>query len=289
MKKKLNLVDAVLILLIVAAVAACFLFLRQRGTITTQDNTTPMRFTVELRKVYPETIERLEIGQNVYRSTDGTYLGTLADFSYEPYTETEYSQLLERYVTYEWDGRYYLYLVIEGPGYETERDVVINGLTQKIGDEIYVKGKGYAGAGYVVGVDTMASAGVENTAVGLGDTVVTYSVRVSGVRDFTAQALHVGNRVYDTTTGSLLGVVQDVDVQPEYVYEMDAEGNGIEVEREGRRCVFLTLEGRCTETENSYFLDGKCELKVGSELTVSTKTTKCEVFYHALLDTKSAE
>lgn len=289
MKKKFNLVDAALLLLIAAAALACFLFLRQRGTIAAQDNTTPMRFTVELRKVYPQTIDRLEIGQNVYRSTDGTYLGTLADFYYEIYTETEYSQLLERYVTYECDGRYYLYLVIEGPGYETDRSVVINGLTQRIGDEIYVKGKGYAGAGYIVGVDTMDGSPVENTAVGLGDTVVTYSMRVSGIRDFTVQALHKGDRVYDDTTGALLGVVTKVDVQPEYVYEMDAEGKGIYVEREGRRCVFLTLEGRCTETENSYFLDGRCELKVGSELTVTTKTTKFEMYYHELLGTKSAE
>lgn len=288
MKKKFNAVDVLLILLLAAAVVVCALFLRQRGTLAGQTETSPMRFTVELREVQQGTIDCLEIGKNVYRSTDGTYLGTLADFSCAPYTKTEYSQELERYVTYPCEGYYALSLVIEGEGYETTTDVVISGVTVRIGDEIYVKGKGYAGAGYIVGVDTMGAEPVADETIGLGDTLVTYEARVSGVREFTANAFSVGDRLYDDTTGSLLGVVTAVDVQREYVPEMDAEGNGITVEKDGRYCVILTLEDRCTETENSYFLDGKCELKVGAELIVRTKLCRCEMHYHAILATEAA-
>lgn len=288
MKKRFNVVDAALILLIVAAVAVCFLFLRQRGTIASQDDTSAMRFTVELREVRQGTIDCLEKGKNVYRSTDGVYLGTLADYYYEPYTKTDYSQTLGRYVTYACEDLYYLYLVIEGDGTQTATDVTVSGVNVRIGDEIYVKGKGYAGAGYIVGVDTMGAPDVEDANTGLGDTIVTYQARVSGVREFTARALAVGDRVYDNTTGSLLGVVTEVDLQPEYVSEMDAEGNGVTVEKLGRYRVILTLEARCTETENSYFLDGKCELKVGAELIVKTKLAKCEMYYHSILGTQAA-
>lgn len=288
MKKKFNVVDAVLILLLLAAVAACVLFLRQRGTISAPGSNEPMRFTVELREVQPETIALFERGQNVYRSTDGVYLGTLADFYSETYTKTEYSTLLERYVTYECEGLYRTYLVIEGPGYETATNVYINDVSVKIGDEIYVKAKGYAGAGFITGIDTMDAPHAENTAVGLGETELTYRVRISDVRDFTAQALHVGDRVYDQSTGALLGAITEMEVGPYYVYEMDGEGNGVRVEKDGRCQILLTLDGRCTETDNSYFIDGRNELKVGAELVMATKYVKCEMRYHELLSVESA-
>ena len=283
MKKKFNVVDAVLVLLLVAAVAVCLLFLRQRGTIASQTETSPMRFTLELREVQPETMALFETGQSIYRSTDGVYLGVLADYYSEPYTKTEYSQLLEKYVTYECEDLYRVYLVIEGQGYETAADVVISDVTVKIGDEVFVKSKGYAGAGFITGIDTMGAPAVENTAVGLGDTAVTYSIRISGVRDFTADAFSVGDRVYDKSTGALLGVVKDIEIVPDFAYEMGADGKGVTVEKDGRWRVFLTLEARCTETDNSYFLDGKNELKVGAELVMATKYVKCEMRYHELL------
>lgn len=288
MKRKFNAVDALLILLIAAAVTACLLFLRQRGMISQQGGLSPMRFTVELREVRPETTALFEQGQNIYRSTDGVYLGTLADFYSEPYTKSEYSQLLERYVTYECDGLLRVYLVIEGQGRETATETIVSDVSVKIGDEIFVKGKGFAGAGFITGIDTMDAPHAENTAVGLGDTVLTYTVRINGVRDFTAAALQIGDRVYDKSTNALLGVVKDIELAPETVYEMDAEGRGITVERDDRLCIFLTLEGRCTETENSYFLDGKNELKVGAELVMATKYVKCEMRYHELLRVESA-
>lgn len=283
MKKKFNVVDAILLLLIAAAVVVCLLFLRQRGTIDSDTQTAPMRFTVELREVREETMALFEPGQEIYRSTDGTYLGTLADFYAEPYTKMEYSQSLERYVTYECEGLSRVYLVIEGQGYETATDVVISGVSVKIGDELYIKGKGYAGAGFITGIDTMDAPKTPNTALSSGDTPLTYTIRISSVRDFTADAIRVDDRVYDKSTGALLGVVKEIEKSPYRAYEMDAQGNGIRVEQEGRSELIVRLESACTETARSYFIDGKNELKVGAELVMVTKYVKCEMRYHELL------
>lgn len=283
MKKKFNVVDVLILLLIAAAAVVCLLFLRQRGTIATETETAPMRFTVELREVREETMELFELGQAVYRSTDGTYLGTLVDYYSEPYTKQEYSQSLSRYVTYECEGLYRVYLVIEGQGYETATEIVISGVSVKIGDELYIKGKGYAGAGFITGIDTMDAPAVDNTAQSGGDVPLSYSIRISGIRDFTADAIHVGDRVYDKSTGALLGVVEEIEKLPAYGYEMDAEGNGIRAEKEDRRELIVRLDSACTETDTSYFIDGKNELKVGAELVMVTKYVKCEMRYHELL------
>ena len=60
MKKRFNIVDAALILLLVAAVAVCFLFLRSRGAISEEKTATPMSFIVELKDVRQGTIDAVE-------------------------------------------------------------------------------------------------------------------------------------------------------------------------------------------------------------------------------------
>lgn len=283
MKRKFNVVDVCLLLLIAAAVVVCLLFLRQRGTISTQTETDTMRVTVELREVKGETLACFEEGMKIYRSTDSVYLGTLAEIRSEPYTVVEYSQLLERYVTYECEGLYRVYLVIEGKGYETAREVIFSDVSVRIGDEIYVKGKGCAGAGYITGIDTMAAPVAEDTALSSGDTPLTYTVRISDIRAFTADALHVDDRVYDQSTGALLGVIKEIESRPYCTYEMDAAGNGLRAEKDGRVELIVRLESACIETDDSYFIDGKNELKVGAELVMVTRYVKCEIRYHELL------
>lgn len=284
MKRKFNVVDICLILLIAAAVVVCLLFLRQRGTIASETQTDTMRVTVELREVQPETLACFTEGMDIYRSTDSVHLGTLAEVRSEPYTAVKYSQLLERYVTYECEGIYRVYLTIEAQGYETAQDVIFNGISVHIGDEIYIKGKGCAGAGYITGIDTMAAPQVENTALSSGDTPLTYTIRIGDIRAFTAEAIHVDDRVYDPATGALLGVVKEIESRPYYTYEVDAAGSGLRAEKPDRVELVLRLESACIETNESYFIDGKNELKLGGELVIATKYVKCEMRYYELLN-----
>ena len=51
------------------------------------------------------------------------------------------------------DQRYDAYVTITNEGYETEKDFVIGGYSIKVGDELNIRGKGYAGAGVVAGLD----------------------------------------------------------------------------------------------------------------------------------------
>ena len=50
------------------------------------------------------------------------------------------------------EGYSNIYVTIEGPGTETEKDITVNGTTVKTGMELNVKGKGYAFKGNVVEV-----------------------------------------------------------------------------------------------------------------------------------------
>lgn len=286
MKKRFNIVDALLILLIVAAIAVCFLFLRSRGSIGPAEGT-DVHFTVELRRVSREMIDRVEaagIGSNVYRSTDGEYLGTLEDFRYETHVETEFASALGEYAQYEVSDRYLLYLDVVGQGTQSATDISVNGSVIKIGQEIFVKGKGYAAGGYVVGVSVDEM--VEDSAVGVGDKELVYSVRFEDIRAFTAEQFRVGDRLYDNATGVNLGVITDVDIRPYADVRMDENGNAKFCEKPGKYSAYVTLTARCTETENSYFIDGRSELKVGAMLQGRTKWVLCGFTYNELLEVR---
>ena len=288
MKKRFNIVDAALILLLVAAVAVCFMFLRSRGTIS-EEKTAPMSFIVELKDVRQGTIDAVEaagIGSNVYRSTDGTYFGKLTGFGYEPYTKTEYNESLGRYVTFEIADAYTLELEITGDGVETATDISVSGIPVKVGQETFVKGKGYAGKGYVIVVSNNGAAPVADESVGIGDKELIYSVRFEDIRSFTADEFHVGDRLYDNATGANLGTITEVDVRPYADVRMDENGNAKFTEKPEKYSAYVTLTARCTETDNSYFIDGKNELKVGAMLQGRTKWVLCGFTYNELIEVR---
>ncbi len=286
MKKRFNIVDAALILLIIAALAVCFLFLRSRESIGGTEST-KVHFTVELRRVSREMIDRVEaagIGSNVYRSTDGEYLGTLEGFTYETHVETEYAAGLGEYAQYEVPDRYLLYLDIVGDGAESGTEISVNGNAIRIGQEMFVKGKGYASGGYVVGIK--GEEAVQDSSVGIGDKEIVYSVRFEDIRSFTAEEFHVGDRLYDNATGANLGTITEVDVRPYADVRMDEYGNAKFTEKPEKYSAYVTLTARCTETDNSYFIDGKNELKVGAMLQGRTKWVLCGFTYNELLEVR---
>ncbi len=286
MKKRFNIVDALLILLIVAAVAVCLMFLRSRGSVGAAEST-KVHFTVELRRVSREMIDRVEaagIGSSVYRSTDSGYLGTLENISYQTHVETEYASALGEYAQYEVSDRYLLYLDIVGDGTQSATDFSVNGEVIKIGQAMSVKGKGYASSGYVVGISTDET--VEDTSVGVGDKEIVYSVRFEDIRDFTTNGFHVGDRLYDDATGANLGTITEVDVRPYADVRMDENGNAKFTQKPEKYSAYITLTARCTETDSSYFIDGKNELKVGAMLQGKTKWVLCGFTYNELLEVR---
>lgn len=282
-----NWVDAVIVLLVLLA-AASALLLRGKSTGSLQKTST-MRYTVELKNVPQETVDRLVLGGSVFRSTDSVYLGTLASFKTEPYTQMEYAPGQGTFVTYPCEGRYFLYLTIENEGYETAESIVIGGVPIRVGQELFVKGKGYAGGSYVVGIDTLNAPTQDSAATPAGTTVLTYTAEIRDVRAFTTDALHVGDRIYEQKTGALLGVISDVALTPSYEWRVNADGETVRAEREGRSIALLTVESACTETNDAYFLDGRSEWKSGAEVQIESKYVSCQLCYRELLHVGDGE
>lgn len=148
-----NIVDIILILMvIVAGVVGAKMFLGGSGEADTAAATKTYSYVVMGQEVLDETADFPVVGGNAYNSSTSAYLGAVKEVATEEFTETVYDKGSESYKKVPVEGYSNIYVTIEGPGTETEKDITVNGTTVKTGMELNVKGKGYAFKGIVVEV-----------------------------------------------------------------------------------------------------------------------------------------
>ncbi|MBR6543761.1 MAG: DUF4330 domain-containing protein [Anaerotignum sp.] len=148
-----NIVDIILILLVIAAAAVgAKMFLGGGSNAETAAETKTYSYVVMGQQVLDETADFPVVGGNAYNSSTSAYLGTVKEVATEQFTETVYDKDTSKFHKVPVEGYSNIYVTIEGPGTETEKDITVNGTTVKTGMELNVKGKGYAFKGIVVEV-----------------------------------------------------------------------------------------------------------------------------------------
>ena len=283
LRVKFNLLDVVIIVLVLAVLAAA-LMLRNRsaGTASTGGETQPMRFTVEFTETPNDMADCIHIGDGAYRSTDGTYLGSIVDVRSVPHVRVEYSSAAGQFRSFDCAESSDVYLTVENNGYCTGKDIVIGSLPIKVGMELAVKGKGFASPGYVYALDPMGAEVSEDASTQTGDLDVEFVIRFMDSRDFVADGIHVGDRFYDSALGAMLGEVQSIAIEPYGETQPTADGAAF-APKPGRSNILVTLKGRCLEKDDGYYLDGTTELKVGGVIKVKSNYIEREGTYYDLL------
>ena len=148
-----NIVDIILILAVIAVAAVgAKMFLGGGSNTETAAETKTYSYVVMGQEVLDETAEFPVVGGNAYNSSTSAYLGTVKEVATEEFTETVYDKETSKFHKIPVEGYSNIYVTIEGPGSETEKDITVNGTTVKTGMELNVKGKGYAFKGVVVEV-----------------------------------------------------------------------------------------------------------------------------------------
>lgn len=109
-------------------------------------------YVAEGKKVLEDTAEVPVVGGKVFESSTSAYLGTVSKVWSKPNEEASFNRTTNKYEKMPVPGYCDLYIAITGKGTETEEDITVEGTVVKVGDEINVKGKGYAFEGYIVEV-----------------------------------------------------------------------------------------------------------------------------------------
>ena len=148
-----NIVDIILILAVIAVAAVgAKMFLGGGSSTDTAAETKTYSYVVMGQEVLDETADFPVVGGNAFNSSTSAYLGTVKEVATEQFTETVYDKATSKFHKVPVEGYSNIYVTIEGPGTETEKDITVNGTTVKTGMELNVKGKGYAFKGIVVEV-----------------------------------------------------------------------------------------------------------------------------------------
>ena len=148
-----NIVDIILILVVIAVAAVgAKMFLGGGSSTDTAEETKTYSYVVMGQEVLDETADFPVVGGNAYNSSTSAYLGVVKEVATEEFTETVYDKDTSKFHKVPVEGYSNIYVTIEGPGTETEKDITVNGTTVKTGMELNVKGKGYAFKGIVVEV-----------------------------------------------------------------------------------------------------------------------------------------
>jgi hypothetical protein len=110
-----------------------------------------------------------------------------------------------------------------------------------------------------------------STSVSAGEKKLSYTLKISGVRDFTYEYYEPGFLCFDKKTDEPVGEIIGVRQEPYRERVVLLDGSVIYAEKPGVITIYLDIETDGTETDAAFFAGGTYELKAGSELNLRTK------------------
>ena len=108
------------------------------------------------------------------------------------------------------------------------------------------------------------------TVVSSGDTTLNMVIKTGSTRQFTVDALHVGDAVYEVH-GDKIGTITDIRTEQAYETVDTHDGNKQYLPVENRYFVYLTVEAEGTITEKGYFINGSKQFSKGHSVSIETQ------------------
>ncbi|MBO5035328.1 MAG: DUF4330 domain-containing protein [Oscillospiraceae bacterium] len=103
-----------------------------------------------------------------------------------------------------------------------------------------------------------------------GDTF-SYTVKVEGVRHWTADGFHVGDKMWDSDHDTYIGTITSVSSEPSTYETKLADGTYKVAPRDGRYDVYLTVEAEGLISNGRYYASRTYEVGANSGIYFYTK------------------
>ncbi len=105
----------------------------------------------------------------------------------------------------------------------------------------------------------------KNSSANLTEThEVTYTMEVNGIREGTADAVRVGDKLYDYEHKVYIGEITDIQEKPATAVIQDLSGNYKETDVAGRYYLLLTLRADCEVVDGRVYSQGTQEITVNA-------------------------
>ncbi|MGI6031050.1 MAG: DUF4330 domain-containing protein [Eubacteriales bacterium] len=113
------------------------------------------------------------------------------------------------------------------------------------------------------------------------DTPVTMVLRMEQVRQFTVDAVRVGDQVYEEH-GDLLGTIVSYETKPAYRTGENGDGTVTYAPVENRYNLYITLEGVARVSDTGIFLNGSKQFSKGGNVRVESPTLSSNAYIDQL-------
>lgn len=97
-----------------------------------------------------------------------------------------------------------------------------------------------------------------------------FTYRIEEVRQYSFDAVHIGDKFYDDDSGAFIGEVVDVWQEPYKEGILKDDGSYVTKAVPEKLVVYLTIEGPVLETDNKYLAGGSFELKMNSKIMLAS-------------------
>lgn len=126
---------------------------------------------------------------------------------------------------------------------------------------------------------------MDTTAVGRETVPFTYQVQISGVRQYTVDAIAVGDSLYEKEGKGYVGVIEHVTAEPALSLALYPDGTAKDVPVEGRFDVTVTVTAEGTPDRGVYKV-GTYGIRVGHATSYFTKYSEWEGTVVSLAETE---
>ncbi len=150
--RHLNLLD-IFIIVIVAALIGGGWYVYHNYTQNQRQNMVDAEYQVEIKGVDQSFVDSITKGDDLRESIKGNALGNVEAIEVTPASNVNTDYLNGRFVAVPVPNKLDLVLKIQSKAVVTDQSISVGGLTIKIGQRLYIKGKGYANQGYILNID----------------------------------------------------------------------------------------------------------------------------------------
>ncbi len=163
---KFNILDVLIVLVVIAAFVVCFKFIGAKApegesvlSIVGADDRSNVHYTVEIRRTLPEYKENYEIGDRVYDSSTGAFIGVVEAIEALPATESIADTVNGEYKLSTYEGREDVYVTLKAVPKITDKGIMVGKHNIKVGKPMKIQNGTCVGEGYVVDVRTDTEGG----------------------------------------------------------------------------------------------------------------------------------
>lgn len=146
-KAKFTIIDAVIILVVLAVIAFGALKILPSMLNTSNEK---VEFVVQLAAKEPALADAMHVGDRVTLSLTEKDGGVIKDLKTEPSVQMVFNSIDGVYKNEIVDGKVDIYVTVEADAEVSDIAVKMGGTKVQVGAEIPVRGKGYASMGYII-------------------------------------------------------------------------------------------------------------------------------------------